>query len=221
MQISSQQIKQVLTLILLWTVAYLVFGTRLGIALAQEVWKRYHQPILGSLVVNIARSIFLVRLSIALAFECWQRYNHLFAATANTLVIILADAFPPFELLQLRWWPSTKLGINSIQATTVPAIDVYPSRVQEAQLPIPNPWEEPLPEQPKPNSYLALKAPVSAVIALLPVAAKAPIVNQSPTSTQTSLMELTVRELRKLARNRKVSRYGSLTKNALIAALST
>jgi hypothetical protein len=196
MQFTSHQTKQVLALIALWTVTYLVFGVRLSIALSQECWKRYHKPVLGSLLVTIARGIFLIRLSIALVIECWRRYNHHFAATANTLVIILADAFPPFELLQVRWWPSAKLGSNSIQATTAPAIDVHPSRVQEAQLPIPNPWEEPL-EQPQPNGYPALKAPVSAVVAFLPAAL--PIAHQPPTTTQPNFVAMTVRELRELA----------------------
>jgi hypothetical protein len=84
MQISSQQIKKTLALILLWAVVYLVFG---------------------------------VRLSIALIKECWKRYNHHLAAALNTVVLVLADAFPPFELLQLRWWPSSQLATQTLQSS--------------------------------------------------------------------------------------------------------
>jgi hypothetical protein len=220
MQATSQPLKQTLALIALWTMAYLIYGIRFSIDLSHEFWKRYHKPVLGGLLVNTARGIFLIRLSIAIVIECWKRYNHHLAAALNTVVLVLADAFPPFELLQLRWWPSAKLGHNLIQATPAPVIDVLQSPGQEAELPIPNPWEEPLPEQRKFNGYPMLKAPSSVVIALLPAAAPLPTGKQLPSNTQPSLIELTVRELRKLARDRNIAKYGSLTKKALIAALS-
>jgi hypothetical protein len=164
MQISSQQIKKTLALILLWAVVYLVFG---------------------------------VRLSIALIKECWKRYNHHLAAALNTVVLVLADAFPPFELLQLRWWPSSQLATQTLQSsatTEEPHQLVVPFSDETA---IANPWEEPLPDQLQPNGYPALKAPVSAVVALLPAAL--PIAHQPPTTTQPNFVAMTVRELRELA----------------------